>query len=302
MNNKSLENKASDNNVLPAKILICVTFFYIANRLQYLHLISNHFRELGKTVFVVIVTNINEPDQRQRIQMAIANKGFAFEIVSPTLMGHPYLLAWSHLDVIRTYWQDQSITHFLYLEDDISIKKENVLYWIKGREMLKPLNLIPSFLRYENKYGDENLYSTDITKPINPFRIARVNVSTSYAYMNLSNPYQGMYFLDRELMTEHLHGPASNPDFVGCKWNIREKAAQGVTFLNVPKGFNSRNLIGYKISEQRIDEHCLIHHTPDNYANNPDTDFGKLPIIQLLSRAYYIRKSIFRLGPPPINL
>ena len=302
MNNRFLEHRASDDNVLPSKILICVTFFYLENRLQYLDLISNRFRELGKTVFVVIVTNTIEPDQRLKIQMIMAKKGFVFEIVSPTLMGHPFLLAWSHFDVIRSYWPDQSITHFLYLEDDIEIKKENILYWIKGREILRPLNLIPSFLRYERKVGDEDLYCTDITKSINPFRMPCVNVSSSYAYMNLPNPYQGMYLLDRELMFEHLHGPASSPDYVECKWPIREKAAQGVTFLNVSKGFTSRNLIGYKISEHKIDEYCLIHHTPNNYANNPASSFGKIPVTQLFSRAYINKKSIFRLGGSSANL
>jgi len=300
--NPFMENPASEDNALPALILICVTFFYAENRLQYLNLISDYFGELGKRVVVVIVTNTRNPDQIQKIQMTVGNKGYTYEIVSPTLMGHPYLLTWSHFDVIRTYSRDQSITLFLYLEDDICIKKENILYWIKGREILKPLGLIPSFLRYERKMGDENLYSTDIRRAINPFRIPRVNISDTYAYMNLRDPYQGMYILDQELMLEHLHGPASNPDFAKCKWGIREKAAQGVTFLNVPKGFTSRNLIGYKIAEQKIDEHCLIHHTANNFANNPDTDFGKIPVTQLVSRAYSTRKPIFRLGPSVVNL
>jgi hypothetical protein len=93
-----------------------------------------------------------------------------------------------------------------------------------------------------------------------------------------------MYLYDRELMLEHLSGPSSNPDF--GPWSIREKAAQGLTFVNVPKGFRSRNLVPYDIKRNQIDESCFIHHLPNNYANDPHSQFGKIPVDQLLKRRF----------------
>jgi hypothetical protein len=52
-----------------------------------------------------------------------------------------------------------------------------------------------------------------------------------------------MYLLDRELAKEHFYGASSNPD--SGVWGIREKAAQGLTFTKVPKGFYSRNFLGF---------------------------------------------------------
>jgi hypothetical protein len=117
-----------------------------------------------------------------------------------------------------------------------------------------------------------------------PFnQLPKVKISDNYYYINLPKPYQGMYLMDRELLKEHLFGPSSNPDF-GI-WNIREKAAQGLTFSKVPKGYFSRNLIGYDNNKRQIDTNALIHHTPNNYADNPDTEFGNMPVNSVVDRS-----------------
>lgn len=271
-----------NDKLLPENILICVTFFFVEKRLRFLKEISSYFSQLGETVSVYIITNTDDLAERKKIEEAIKGKGFVYQIVCPTLLGHPWLLVWSHFAVFKSHFQDETITHFLYLEDDICVKPNNIAYWIKGRESLRAFNLIPSFLRFEQKDGEDGAYSSDVTQVVNISSIPRVNISNSYAYLNLPQPYQGMYLLDRDLMLEHLTGPSSNPES-GKKWDIRADAAQGITFLNVPKGFLSRNLIGYKVLKNRIDPDCLIHHTPNNYANDPTQIFGKILISELIS-------------------
>ncbi|MBD2189807.1 hypothetical protein H6F41_16880 [Pseudanabaena sp. FACHB-723] len=204
------------------------------------------------------------------------------KIVSPFLLGHPFLLTWCHFDIFRRVLNlDKTVTHFLYLEDDIYITPENINYWIEGRERLRTFGLIPSFLRYETQVFTDERFSTDVTQILNFNALPRVYFQQiHYAYLNLPQPYQGMYLLDRELMEEHLNN-SCHPDF-GI-WHIREKAAQGITFLNIPEGFISRNLIGYNTLLQEIDQRCLIHHLPNNYVNNQNTPFGKVPIRNLIS-------------------
>lgn len=272
------------------KLAIAVTFHYAENRFQYLAQTTAHFGLLATKVDVAVITNAADEERRNNIRSAIAARSFDLQVFSPTLLGHPYLLAWSHLDVFRRLFQeDQSITHFMYLEDDIRVSPENIEYWLRGREFLKQFGLIPSFLRYELKKDDDNPYSTDVTKKLKLRKLPKVRVTDSYCYVNVPKLYQGMYLLDRELMNEHLLGPSSSPDF--GPWEIREKAAQGLTFANVPKGYGSRNVIGFDVEQKRIDAKCLIHHTPNNYAADPISKFGKILIAELIGEP---RKSRLR--------
>ncbi len=167
----------------------------------------------------------------------------------------------------------------MYIEDDIMINKNNIEYWLKGREELRHTGFIPSFLRYEKKDGG-TIYSTDVTKPVHLSHMPKISLPNGYSYVNFREPYQGMYLLDRELMAEHLRGPSSSPDF--GPWHIREKAAQGLTFTNIPTGFYSRNLVGFDHKKFSVDPGCLIHHLPDNYANNPQSPFAKIPCRMLV--------------------
>ena len=267
---------------LPKKLAICVIFHFNESRLQFIDEISNYFSTLAEDVLVYIVTNTQRVDEQEKIKNVVANKRFKVDIFTPFGLGHPYLLTWSHFAIFFKLYNDESISHFMYLEDDILVSRENVIYWAKGREQLRPYNLIPSFLRVEQKNNDSRWYSTDCTCCSIKWLLPRVKIAADYCFVNLPEPYQGMYLLDRELMGEHLTGLSSNPEF--GQWGIREKAAQGLTFANVPKGFTSRNLIGYNVKFKRIDEGCLIHHTPNNYANSTDkkNKFASIPIEKVL--------------------
>ena len=178
--------------------------------------------------------------------------------------------------------QDASFTHFMYLEDDILITRDNMSYWLEGRELLREFDFIPSFLRVEQRAGSQDWYSTDCPQSYHVNHLPRAKLSNDLTFVNLPTPYQGMYLLDRDLMAEHLSGPSSSPDF--GPWAIREKAAQGITFARVRPGFTSRNLIPFRDSQRQVDQRCLIHHTPNNYANqHPRTNqFGSVLVRDLL--------------------
>ena len=103
-----------------------------------------------------------------------------------------------------------------------------------------------------------------------------MSLDNDYHFVSLPNPYQGMYFLDRELMDDFAASPAMSPDF--GKWSIREKAAAGLTYVSAPKGFTSRNVVPFCSKRKIIHKECWIHHLPDNYAKDPASEFGKLPV------------------------
>lgn len=265
---------------LPKKLAIAVTFFYVESRLTYLRRISRHFSSLADIVEIYLVTNARDAERKRKISDIFSNYDLTCRIVVPHLLGHPYLLTWTHLEVFRQIFNDTSISHFMYVEDDTLVRAENVNYWMEGREVLRNSGFYPSFFRYELRNDEGPAYSSDCTGPADGRALPYVAQSSDYCFVNLPWPYQGMYLMDREMMLEHLSGESSSPDF--GRWLIREKAAQGLTFKNVPEGFWSRNLVGYRLDKGRLDEFCLVHHTPNSYVEKEGTALGKTLISKII--------------------
>jgi hypothetical protein len=67
-----------------------VTFHYTEERLSYLRSICKEFTSLGESVKAYILTN--DANQHATIQAAFDWPGLDSEILTPTLLGHPYLL------------------------------------------------------------------------------------------------------------------------------------------------------------------------------------------------------------------
>jgi hypothetical protein len=277
---------------IPSRLLVCVTFHYVPSRLRFLTTIAAEFSSLAESTKVVIITN--DLSAHESIASALSPLRLDLEVLTPTLLGHPYLLAWCHKDIFRREYERKSneYSHYLYTEDDLLIRKHNINYWMESRERLKPSGLIPSFVRYEiNPYSQAEV-SVDLAEKVDPAKAAKIFFPhLNYAYIALPNPYQGTYLFDRDLLAEHFesiyrYGPeAPAPD----GWiYTREKAALGATFCKVPYGFSSRNVVGYQIDVQSVDMRCLIHHTPNNYAINPSSEFGVLPICDLISSPLYL--------------
>lgn len=272
---------------LPEKLAICVAFHFVAERLQYLDMISDHFSDLSQDLTVFIVTNSSEGANLEQIRGVLDGKGFEYDFFIPTGLGHPFLLTWSHFAVFRDLINEETITHFMYLEDDILVNRTNMEYWMAAREDLRRYNFIPSFLRVEKKHSEEGWYSSDAfrTHKVGSLPTVKLATNPNRVYVNLPTPYQGMYLLDRELMLEHLNGKSSIPEYCKKKWGIREMAAQGLTFKDVRKHFTSRNLVPFSVLTGEIDDVCFIHHTPNNYANRTyrlDHPIGTIPVKKLL--------------------
>ncbi|BDT11165.1 hypothetical protein L1F28_24940 [Arthrospira platensis NCB002] len=257
------------------KLEVAITFFYVEARLSYLKTVATSLALLSDNIHVSIITN--DLDNHHTIRQACARLGNNVSIYVPFLLGHPYLLTWCHFEVFRRKFKlYPDITHFWYLEDDILVTPENLAYWLDGREKLKNTPFIPSFVRYEYQTGKAEKFVTDTVAPVDLNASPSVEVAENYQFINLPTPDQGMYLLDRALAKKHFFGGSSSPDF--GRWGIREKAAQGITYLEVPKGFYSRNLVGVIKQQYQLDPRCLIHHLPNNYANHPKSKFAKVAV------------------------
>jgi hypothetical protein len=260
-------------------LAIAITFFYNEERLDYLRQICQHHKDLALRTSTFLVTNTDSPRERDLIRQAIGSTDC--EILTPTLLGHPFLLTWCHREIFRMCLiNNQGYTHFMYTEDDILVRRHNIQYWLEGLDILSLVNCIPGFVRYEID-AEGKLNSTDITEPADFETLPKVVTPEGYNMVNLQQPYQGMYLLTRDMMEELLSTEANSPDF-GI-WGIREKAAQGLTFWNVPIGAYSRQFVGVD-AQQKLDPRALIHHIPNNYANDTSTNFGKLRISQIFKQ------------------
>jgi hypothetical protein len=260
-------------------LCVAVTFYYDATRLIYLENTVSELDTLADQVKLYVITNESSPNCLSNIGKVINSKNF--KIISAGPLSHRFYLTWHHLEIFRNEFNSNSdFTHFMYLEDDIKIGQDNISYWLKSREDLKTLGFIPSFLRFEKSSDYPGLLSSDISVPMLIKKIPKIKFSSNYWYLNLSEPYQAMYLLDRELAKEHLFDyPLENRDSI---WGVRETAASGLTFINVPEGFKSRNVVGFNSNDFEIDKNSLIHHLPNNYANNKRSIYGKLEIKNII--------------------
>lgn len=272
------------------KVLTCIAFHFRQERLHYLRQVLFMQQFLADAVHVFITTNTADPEELRAItSIAPATTDrFKFEVVTFDNLPNPWLLTWAHKVILAAKLDDPSYTHYLYSEDDIEVTPMNIDYWINARETLRPLGLYPSFVRVEWSDDYQDWVSTDIRQAVSIETTPHVSLpGGSYGYINFPNPYQGLFFYDRELMAEHAgsisfdilrYGNLENLDLT---WGggVAERANFAQTFMNVPNGFFSRNVAPYLPKYMMLDPRCFVHHLPNNFANlKPEVEFGKLRV------------------------
>jgi hypothetical protein len=252
------------------KLAVAVAFFYKKEKIDFLFQTLFNLHKFAKNVQVYIFTNTSDKTEQQNIQKCFhQHNNIKFNIFVPKLLGHPYFLTWSHIDVFRKLvCTDFTITYYLYLEDDILLTEENIEYYLEGESRLAHKKFFPSFVRYEVT-SDNKIYAIDVMK-LQLFHVMpKIKYSDNYHYVNFSYPYQGVYLLNAKFMLEYFDSRADSPDY-NTVWGIREQNTATILFHNVPPGFTSRNLVGctYIDSKIMLDSRCLIHHLPNSYVND----------------------------------
>jgi hypothetical protein len=246
--------------------------------LPFLKSITEAHEGLAPEIKTYVITNTNDPEELDFIRQTVDQ--IDLEIRVPELLGHPYLLTWCHRQIFHEYLESgQNATHFMYTEDDVLVTRKNIEYYLTGMERLRSVNGIPGFLRFEMNDLNEK-FSTDITARLCLRELPRLSFDDGYSFVGLPEPYQGMYLLDQFLIKELLYTDAGSPDFPHFRaFGIREKAAQGLTYHQVPNGAYSRYFLG--VINKQVDSGALIHHLPNNYATDICSPLGKIPLDKL---------------------
>jgi hypothetical protein len=269
-----------------------------------LHLLNRvlHSQEfLFDEVHVSIITNKFKENEWDLILSALPpqSKRFKVEIVNRQYetLPSPWLLAWIHKTLMHEKFQDDTYSHFLNIEDDIEISQNNIEYWLKTRIELRNHNLYPSFLRVEFNETKSEWVSVDAIKG-DKFSIAklpRLTKTKEYGFINLPRTYQGMFLYDRELMQEYIYSGKYVIDEAFPQWRyalqystsplgLGEASHDGLSQINVPEGFFSRNLLPCNLKYQLIDPCCFVHHIHDKYTNIEASDHGKVSVNQILQK------------------
>lgn len=258
------------------KLAAIIGFFYNETKLPILFKVCESIIKISDKNEIYILTNSISPSQKEKIENGISKK---IKIIVTDDIVHNRLLPWYHLNLMKKIYDNEEITHFLYLEDDILFNKSNFYYWINSRKILKKLNLIPGFVRVEINDNNNELYAVDFTKENNIKKLPKIKINDNYEFVNHKFPYQGMYLYDRELMKEHLQGPSSNPDcghgafdtnYIDPRMinlDLMAKANIGLTYINAPSGFFNRMVTLFNNKKKEIDDNCQIQHLTNKYAN-----------------------------------
>lgn len=190
-------------------------------------------------------------------------------------------LNWKHKKFLK-HFIESDFDYFIYSENDLEFRQDNLNYWIENRRILKNhgTNFIPSFLRYE--INEQNkCVSLDCTYQINCKDRPLIKVE-DHQFISHPQPYQSMFILDKEDAREHLSSKyLSCDDYINNQphpmgWGIFESANAALLIENIPRNFEHRGVISLTDINR-----CFIHHLPNKYINDP-LKFSTIPIDNLL--------------------
>jgi hypothetical protein len=232
------------------------------------------------TVKVALVSN--DPTIMGESAIVAAQQDFASRQWSLNLeltsdLAHPFHLTWRHKQMIPPWISTarQKDDYFIYLEDDMVLTNTNIEYFSKFLAPLRRSGLIPSFLRFELR--DAAKYSVDMTEP-QLVSIYPTNTVQGVKFVCPTNPYWAAFILDKGLAQEYVRSKSF--DLVGSeqqsKWDVRERAAMGLTWEAVPNRYKSRYVV--PLIDGRPSDDCLVWHCAQNYNTMSGTQFATLPI------------------------
>lgn len=271
------------------KLVVCVAFHFRKERLAYLSTVLQNHKNFPCEVHEIILTNTANESEIQDIVSAAPSRSanYQWEVITVSNIPHGWVLTWAHKAIFKNIIDNPAYTHFMYTEDDLAVTANNIQYWLHHRELLRPHGLYPSFIRVEWNSTINGWACSDVVQNINLQTASKLFIAEGmHYYVNAPQPYQGLYLYDRELMLEHYASRTFDfnafgvfeADYVG----VPERANLALTFENVPDGFTSRNILNYSNKYKLLNYDSFVHHLPNTFADNPQAQGGKLPVLELI--------------------
>ena len=237
------------------KLWVNLCFYYVEDRLPNFRRTIKNLATIPN-IKIIIDSNINFDDTLD---------------IRVKELSDPYNYTWEHKNYMAEFL-DSDYTHFAYIEGNLDVTKKTFDYWNHARHLFLKhhLNFIPAIHRIQ-KDKEGNIYSLDCTHHQRHRPLVEVE---GEKFTFLSEPYQGMFIMDRELVEEHIHSQYFS---FGQKqsYGIRESANLGNMYVNVPEGYPHRAALPLNM------EPCMVEHFGTDYHNNPSSPHAKIRIESL---------------------
>jgi hypothetical protein len=266
-----------------ARILVAITVHFNAARLEYLAEVMRSLAEFPVAVMTVILVTNTVHEAELAVLRRLCDEilpGQGASVRSYEYLAHPHYLTWRHRKMIASEFGGGAkgrYTHFIYLEDDIRLSFANFCYFVEFREVLRDAGLLPSFLRVEYSKDLNGFVNSDTKIPVDVSHQAQIEVG-HIIMTNMPFPYNPCYILDAALAAEFLRTRSFKRESSRAvtDMEVRERAAMGLCYENVPEPFQCRYVVPISKTTGMALNRAWISHLPNNYANDPKSDFGKV--------------------------
>jgi hypothetical protein len=173
----------------------------------------------------------------------------------------PYYLTWMH----RKHFVDNidDYDYFMYVEDDMMVPYEAFNEYTSNFDTLWELGCVPSFIRIEQY--DKKEFVTDITH-LQSVDLVTIN---GKHYSTLLQPYHAFWIMPKKQLKESL-----TSDFIRVSMCREDAASYPVRDLQ------KKPMV--RIEDNQVSRLCFSYHLANNYASNPNTDFGKIEVKDML--------------------
>lgn len=193
----------------------------------------------------------------------------------------PWFLTWEHKRTFKeVFGRSEKEAIFLCLEDDTLFTSGNLDYFLKYKDSLQTLNLLPSFLQveFDNQLGQYFAVGNFDNQKTSISDLASTKL-LDQVFVQLSNPYSGIILLDYHQALEYINSDAFNEETSRklSWWDIGARAAMGLQFVNPPNGFSSRNVLPLNEDGTGIALDAWVIHQPNIYVEKREVVPGLTP-------------------------
>jgi hypothetical protein len=270
---------------MKVSIFRAICFHFNRNKLPFLKetLAASFSRQYELTT--VVTTNSNTETDLNDIASCFTNlitSNSHYEITTFPNLSNPWLLPWTHKQLMKTAFESGLYTHYIYTEDDIRLSEDNILSWIQLNASIGNYNSVyPSFVRVEFCKVKKKWFYTDQRNAVGISSsnfIEHTFHSNRIRLYELSNPYQAMFIYDNNQMEEYINSQQylvqhckSLTNICHPTWGgggVAEDAAYGLTFKDPISPFRSRNLLPIDTYYRVPLTGFLIHHLTNSYREN----------------------------------
>lgn len=270
------------------------------NPLARINPLLNVLREYAKfpcQVHIYIYINYDAQDcvpDLQKIVDTVPNITVEIVVASPSY--EHWYLTWAHKTDLALAILNRKADYYIYQENDMLIRPDNFLYWVKWKPRLNRIGLEPGFLSFEN-YSDKQVpfdnhfpYSLIRETPkiwgdvgFTVPKILVIDRDVNF-FVQLANPYYGAMILDQADGEEYIYTRSFDPEAsysrVGIRnWPIADRSSMGLAFENVPDGFEHRRCVPVCRQRGVYRPHIfgMIRHDDTKYSK--DLDARQIPLM-----------------------